>query len=246
MKNAFKVLGIIVVTAVIVFSMVSCGDDDGGGGNAVIGAKLELSGQVYTSRYNDDGGVTYVKYEGNLTISDNNGGNATITNGKLSYTIETPDNFVTWDELQSSIFSGIGYDAGHKAAGYDVKISDPSTKCFILRFYKLYKENDVYKEGKTSSTETSESVTYVYVDKDVNITGKGETVNTFPYGISLNAKTNNFSLALKEGWNAIYSKHVYTENYSSDDSDDYSVKETETISLNNPSLKWVYRDMFGR
>jgi hypothetical protein len=242
MKNVFKVLGIIAIVAVIGFSFAACGDDDGGnngggnngGGNAVIGAKLELSGQVYTMTFNSNYTVTYPEYKGSLTISDNNGGNATITNGKLSYTIETPkpNNLETLDDFQDYFF--YGYD--------NVTASDSSVKGFILNFtdYYLQKANMVRNIGNTSGTQTYEFVSYVYVDKDVTITGKGKTETDTEFGYTYTYKTNNFSLALKEGWNAVYTKSVGSSTYpAGNPSAATSETSTETISLNNPALKWV-------
>jgi hypothetical protein len=251
MKNVLKAFGIITLVAVIGFSMVSCGDDGGGdegGGNAVIGAKLELSGQVYTIATNETNyTVTFSEYKGNLTIKDNNGGTATITNGKLNYTIETPNNLKTLDTDDFSF----EYD--------NVIISDPSAKWFSLYFYEpdyeydydydsdtshsLSKTNIAVNIGKTSGTVTIEDVRYVYVDKNVTISGKGKTqtiTDTSTY------KTNNFSLALKEGWNAIHTKRVSSATYpAGNPSSSTSSTNTVTISLNNPSFKWVLDFGFG-
>jgi len=239
MKNYVKWFGIIALVVIVGFSMTACptGDnDDGGnngGGNAVIGAKLELSGQVYTMTFNQTNyTVTFPEYKGNLTLSDGNGGTATITGGKVNYTIETPNN------LLASDFDDLFY-------GYDnVTANVSNVKWFRLDFYKndantyysLRKNNTVYNLGNTSGTATFESVRYVYVDKDVTISGKGKTQNSG----TQTSKTNDFSLALKEGWNALYSKSIFSGTYpAGNPSAATSSTSTETISLNNPSLKWV-------
>jgi len=250
MKNFVKWLGIIAIVVVIGFSITACQTDDNdgggnnGGGSAVIGAKLELSGQVYTSTFNQTNySVTFPEYKGNLTIGDNNGGNATITGGKLSYTIETPNNLETLEDLQDHIF--YSYD--------NVTASDSSAKGFILDFYKydantsysLSKSNMSVNIGNTSGTATQESVSYVYVDKDVTITGKGETRTgrmdeDNPNSGTWTNKTNDFSLAMKKGWNAVYTKSVSSTTYpAGNPSAATSSTGTETISLNNPALKWV-------
>jgi hypothetical protein len=254
MKSVFKVLGVIALVAVIGFSMTACptGDnDDGGnngGGNAVIGAKLELSGQVYTMVTNQANyTITYPEYKGNLTLSDNIGGNVTITSGKLSYTIETPSNLVTWDYIQDDYF--YNYD--------NVTVSDQNVKFFSPNFnkydantsYSLSKRNMSVNIGNTSGTQTFESVMYVYVDKDVTVTGKGKTETDTEDGRTSTHKTNNFSLALKNGWNAIYTKSIYSATYpAGNPSAATSTTGTETISLSNPALKWVldiYSDDYG-
>jgi len=246
MKNFVKWFGIIALVVVVGFSMTACpAEDNDGGGNAGIGTKLELSGQVYTRTFNPiNFTVTFSKYEGNLMISDNNGGNATITNGELSYTIETPNDLYldTWNNLQDSFF--YGYD--------NVTASDSSAKGFVLQFYNhddtyysLSKENTDTKIGNTSGSQTSESVSYVYVDKDVTITGKGKSQTGSmdednPNSGTYTSKTNNFSLALKKGWNAVYTKSAVSFSYPpGNPSALTSATSTSTISLNNPALKWV-------
>ena len=114
MKNFVKWFGIIAFIAVIGFSMTACpaGDnDDGGnngGGNAVIGAKLELSGQVYTRTVNVTSyAYTFSEYKGKSTVADNNDGSVTITGGKLSYNIETPKNLETWTDLQDKLLHSV-------------------------------------------------------------------------------------------------------------------------------------------
>jgi hypothetical protein len=234
-------LGMLVMA--LVFGMMVVGCDDGstdgdgsstsgsGGGGKGIGAKLELSGKVYTMiRNNKEFTVSFPEYTGNLSIGDNNGGTATITSGRLSYTIETPNNLITCDDLQNRLF----YD-------YDnVTTSVSNASCFILEFFgsntTLEKANMVLNLGNTSTTQTIESVSYVYVDKDVTITGKGKTDNN---GVHT-SKTNNFSLALKEGWNAVYTKRVDSATHpAGNPSNPSSVTSTETITLNNPILKWI-------
>lgn len=235
MKNYVKWFGIIVLVVIVGFSMTACPTEvDDGDGNAVIGAKLELSEQVYTMETNRENyTITYPEYKRSLMINDNNGGNATITNGKLSYTIETPNSLETWDILQFLLFSE-DYD--------NVTASDPNVKGFILDFYERYyslrKLNVVYNVGATSGTSTNEYVSYVYVDKDVTITGKGKT-RTSESGTST-SKTNDFSLALKTGWNAVYKKYVSDVTYPAGSPNrPSSLTSTETISLKNPALKWI-------
>jgi hypothetical protein len=247
MNNFVKWFGIIALVVAVGFSMTACPTEDnednkGGAGNAVIGAKLELSGQVYTEESNmATFTVTYPEYKENLTISDNNGGNARITSGKLSYTIETPDELQPGD---SYILSYFFYNYDNVAAS----VSD--AKYFFLNFssgdgttsYSLRKDKVDVNLGKTSGTITFEFVDYVYVDKDVTISGKGKTTidTDTEDGSTSTSKTNNFSLALKEGWNAVYKKSVISVTYPAGDPfNATSSTSTETISLSNPALKWV-------
>jgi hypothetical protein len=71
------------------------------------------------------------------------------------------------------------------------------------------------------STYIFEFVEYVYVTDDVTITGKGITETGYV--------TKDFSLSLKTGWNAVYTKET----------EDDETGKTEQISIGNPPLKWV-------
>ncbi|WP_461256300.1 InlB B-repeat-containing protein [Treponema sp. R80B11-R83G3] len=235
MKNVFRFLGVIALVAVIGFSIVACGDGGGGGGdNPVTGGGTVYFGttltitneQVYTM--NDQGNtVTYTPYTGNLTLEPDTSdisGTATITNGKLSFSIGTPDELYAWDVFLQSFFSLYS----------NVTTTDASVKSNMHNgFY-----DDQYtlnKEKTTRVNNTSgilEHVFYIYVDKDVTVKGTGKTTSI--YGI--NMTTTNVSLALRTGWNAVYQKMTAT--YSSN-----SISETQTMSLGNPSgINWVLED----
>jgi hypothetical protein len=235
MKNTFNFWGIIALVAVIGFAMAAC--DNGGGGdgdNAFLGDKLEFSGQqVYTE--NQTGiGVSYQNFTGTLGIDDDNGGNGAITGGKLTYTIGTP----TYLNNVSDIFGDT-----------NVTISNPNVKGSWLSldidsndYYALYRGNKTTKMSGNSMSGTQEQVMYMYVDGDLTISGVGKTeteseideddgtVYTDTY------TTKNFSLALKKGWNAVYTKYTGSQTYTAT-----TVKSTITvsISLSNPNLKWI-------
>jgi hypothetical protein len=243
MRNFSKLIGIIALAAVIGFSMTACptdNDDDGGGS---IGEKLELSGQVYLYTENEvNNTITYPEYKGNLTIKDNNGGTAKITGGKLSYTIETPNSLDTCNDFLNNLFP-TGYDDNNDEIVIydDITASDTSANFFTLIFWDN-NTSTLHALGKTntvmnSSNTTSESVKYVYVDRDVTISGKGktrtetETEDGTTYTITYTYKDIN--LALKAGWNAIHSKGVFLATTT------ITGTYTTSISLNNPSLKWV-------
>jgi len=206
---------------------------------AVIEAKLELSGQVVYEYFNEANNTfTYPEYSGSLTLNDNNGGTATITGGKLSYTIGTPKNLVTWELF------------GYSFRGYDVTVSDKNVQGFILeldkedasRYYHLSKEKIVYNVGNTSGMTTLEDVMYVYVDRDVTVSGKEDTSISKKEGVNCTYTyiTKNFSLALKKGWNAVYTKTESSSIYPAGEPNNASsVTSTVTVSLNVPTLNWV-------
>ena len=245
MKNVFKVLGIIAIVAVIGFSFAACGDDDGGdggGGPSFLGDKLELSGQVYLPSYTATG-ITYQKFDGNLTLDDYFGGSGEVKNGKLSYTIGVPNP----SDLEILNFNE-DFDVHGRDYSYDsTTISNPNAKRVIFNgfdiedgstYYNLRKANDTGNINSQGYSSTYEEVIYVYVDSDVTISGKGKTItitNNDTYnGVndSSTYTTKDFSLALKTGWNAVYMKQMFTET-------NYKSTYTMAISLSNPSLKWT-------
>lgn len=230
MRNFSKLIGIIALAVAIVFSMTACttdeDDDDGGGG---IGKKLELSGQVYTVEFDEvNYKITFHEYKGDLTFSDYNGGTGGITGGKLSYTIETP-NYLSTDYFSSDITKS---DDNARFSGFKFSINDHP-------YYSLEKQNiSAINIGNTSGTYTDEYEIYVYADRDVTISSKGRESDkdgTYTY------ITNNFNLALKAGWNAIYIKEVISFTYPAGNHNNISSEtKTTSLSLNNPSsLKWV-------
>jgi hypothetical protein len=222
------------------------------GGSAFLGTKLVFSGeQVYTYKETNNT-VTYPEYKGNLTLEDNNGGTVTITGGKFSYTIGTPVSledigllFGYYDEEEDSFDDG-GATVSNKDAKYFqlyefVKYDDNTGTS-----YYLSKENNSINRGDTSYTQTYEMVRYLYVDRDVTVSRKGETINNSGSNDDGTAytstmKSNDISLALKTGWNVLHYKMVLSYTYPSGGNiDNYTnATLTQTISLNNPSFKWV-------
>jgi len=199
MKNTPKLTGITAFLAVIALTMTALsvtgcptGDDIDGiyginnGGNVYLREELVFSGQQV---YQKSGSQQYTE---DITLNDNNGGKVEIKGGKFNYTIGTPGNL----EAPSKVF----YNYNNIFA--TVSVSDPTARVFLLKF-----ENDLNKGN--SSNVTVERVVYVYADKDVTLSGTGETKtyteddpNNF-YGIPYIEKTNGYWLALKKGWNAL-------------------------------------------
>jgi hypothetical protein len=231
-KRITSLFGIIALATVIGFLTVTC-DDGGGdkGGPTSFGDTLKLSGQVYLEKYIEYS-ITYQKFDGNLTLDAYYGGSGEVKNGKLSYTIGIPTDLETLD-VKQDLF-GYNYD--------DVNASKQNVKGVVFDGFDLNHPYDsLYKSNATGSgnskgfSQTSESVYYVYVDNDVTISGKGKTSNYTGHGVSYSETTKDFSLALKTGWNAIYTKSTISANSSVQ-------TYTDAISLGNPSLKWVLRE----
>jgi len=245
MKNFTKLFGIITLAAVIGFFTAACGDggdggDSGGGGSSFLGDTLELSGQVYLQEYTETS-ITYQSFDNDLTIPNLYGGSGKIKNGKLSYTIGIPTNLEILD-----VNKDFGYGDDN-----DVTISNQNVRGLFFEgfdlndstYYYLHKSNVIGSSNSKGYSRTGEYVNYVYVDRDVTISGKGKT-RTDDYtadGVNYSSSytTKNFSLALKAGWNAVYMKQTDSATITETS---YKSTFTMTVSLGNPSLKWILHD----
>ncbi|MCL2180988.1 MAG: hypothetical protein FWB83_07660 [Treponema sp.] len=257
MKDKKRILGIIAIAAMIGFAFVSCdegGSDSGGsnnggngnGGGSVSGMEtLNLSGQVYLEDF--DGVInTYTSYTGSdLEIDDSlyAGGSGSIINGNLNYSVEVPRNLKAMgQEFFETLFNG-----------YTIAVSRQDVEGYII--LHLFAGNGVwlqkiYRTGYISGNSfdsSYERVDYIYVDKDVTITGTGGTVNKSETEneVVYNETyiSNSFSIMLKTGWNAVYEKSIQTGTFegSIENLTSVTAVETTTISLGNPSLRWVLR-----
>ena len=222
MKSLIKNMSIIAFIVIIEFSFISCGDDgnggnEGGGGNSgtvYFGQTLNLTGQVWT--YNVDNN-TWAKYTGNRVVQSEFGGSGAITNGQLNFTVGIPSPL-------ESITSFIG------DAYTNFNISNLDAECAVLSYLiteppgyigKGWVENEGYLEAY-----------YLYVDRDVTITGKGikNYVNDGIYSYT----TTDINLSFKAGWN------VTCQNYNRDNNElimSASIK-------NPPNLRWTLDEYY--
>ncbi|MCL2608934.1 MAG: hypothetical protein FWD94_03400 [Treponema sp.] len=236
-KRRFPILP-AVTTAALVLVLAGCptGDDGknngggggGGGGSSLIsgeiGATLAFTDvQVYT--LDESGAIpAYPVYTGTTTFTTKtpSDGTATLTDGKLTLNFGTP----VAGDLTTTAFSTFLSDYNSVAvAPVDAKavFLELSTATADLR-----KMNSELTIGGTSFTLKTEHVDYVYVNKDVTVTGNGKT--NVADGSTL--VTKNFTLALKEGWNAIYRVDQGTG--------EEDIVLDETMSVNDSTgLKWV-------
>ena len=245
-----KVFGIIALIAVIGFLATACPEDDNGGGPTFLGDKLELSGQVYLAKWNDDyTSLSYQDFSGNLAIDDNYGGSGEIKNGKLSYSIGVPTNLQTLDFTDEYNYDGESYN--------NFSVSKSNVKGLIIwlsvdsnDYYGVYKGNTAYNVQTSSSSRTIESVNYVYVEEDVTVSGSGKTdtgSDTYD-GVSETWKstTGNLNLAFKKGWNAVYGKTEISQTFTGtlDNPTSINGTYTNTLSLSNPSLRWLLGETY--
>ena len=253
-KMENKKFGLGILTMVLVFGMttVGCGDggggdsNGGGGGSAFLGETLNLSGQVWRVLYNYDN-LIYEEFTENSSINagfwsfyDDHeayidiGGSGSITNGQLSFSIDTP----TETESIQSFFS---YFSQYFS---NFSISPSATRSAPLFFNvdkgsldKTYIDNNI-----------EEYVLYIYVDRDVTITGGAKTTtiecdciehddycyceeNNGSCDCAYPLMTRNLSINLKTGWNVITRKTELNKSTQT---------ETFTLSTGDSSrTKWA-------
>jgi len=192
MKKALKLLAVAALAAVIGLSTAGCpppGPDDGEAGS--LGDTLTINAQVYTWDNNGfspfTSTVPNLNYNGVTFLTELIDGTAsvTLTDGKLNVTLGTPkDSALSSPETIMTIPEG-------------VTVSPSGAKVFpISRFTTSADWN-----GGTVVQQRSAngSVTYVYCDKDVNVTGK------FSSTYNGQTRTVDYALYLKAGWNSFFS-----------------------------------------
>ena len=91
----------------------------------------------------------------------------------------------------------------------------------------------------TTVTGKGDMVEYIYVDRDVTVKGTSKTHEVNVDGIPITKTTTNFNLTLKEGWNAVRMVVSVTAIVNTT-TGKITGTGKETITLANPSLKWVY------
>jgi len=243
--NAGFALRIITLAALLGFTMAACPNYNGDTGNpdgrsAFFGDGLVISGeQVYKADFDfETCTLTYAPYTGpDLTLPGGTiiGGIinpcAEIKNGKLSVTLETPGYLYKWDDLRHFI---INYHS-------DIIVSDDTVKGNIFMWFSYYdaatdthydllpKTDKEIEIDSASGMLTTEYLLYIYVDKDITVSGTGKTTtyydNDYPYTV----KDDDFALALKAGWNAVLTKYV-----------NFNMAEIKTLSPSDSSrLRWV-------
>jgi succinate dehydrogenase flavin-adding protein (antitoxin of CptAB toxin-antitoxin module) len=232
MKNLSGFLGIVALVAAIGFGAASCGNGNGEDDNnpaAVPANKLELTGDVYLGNWDDERtSVTYTPFTDDLTIYGvNQTEEGEITKGKLKYSVGVPRQLVEIDVLLER-FSENHFE-NVKSSITNAKFSSFSMLTSELNYKSLLKENFTVSESES----VYEMTAYVYVDKDVTVSGNGAVYDNSDTGEDV-ITTEDFSLALKTGWNAVYHKEV------SGGGDPKT--RTRSLSLGGPALKWVLWD----
>jgi len=178
--------GTITISGTIITITITHMFNSGGGngGDGFIGGTLNLSGQVWT--WDDDGDI--VQFTGNrATVISYPGGSGSITNGQLSFSIGTP----ALENMQQLL----GGEMGELFNNFS--LSPSGARGTIITMLMMPGGESLGNVVGTSNS--SESVIYFYVDRDVRMTGTGRTI-TFGGETVI---TRNLNLNLQAGWNAI-------------------------------------------
>jgi len=220
MKNKLKFLGIITLTAVVGFFLLACGDEDDGTTSGPLGPTLNFSKRVYTANYTEDDifgtKPVYSEYNGPILSFDAEGtsNKATVSAaGVLNFTMGTPNADVLLDisdlieEISDEMFTNINFsDSTIKAFaldGFRTQIGSYDYSLSRNLISGSVKENADKIYSVTLSI--SEAI-YVYVNKDVTLTGTGKTITGKDaqdvFGMDKVTSTN-LNILLKKGWNII-------------------------------------------
>ena len=174
-------------TLILVIVLILAGCDNGTTSGDVqpesgyFGDTLIISGQVY----NENGTL----YKGNHTsVTSGAGGSGIIENGMLTFSISTPNSLKSI-ALEFSAGSEYGYCYN------GITFSQNSAQ--VASLVQLYCDG---RQMQRKNNDTNKNVDYLYVDRDVTVTGTGKTITEGGSTITF----KNLELKLKKGWNAIY------------------------------------------
>jgi len=210
MKTTKKIVVGILALA-LVFAFIGCGGDDGDGGGS--GPNFSISGlQVYQMN-----GILITEYSGNLEVKSNVGGSGSITEGKITFSVGTPDTLIP---LESVMTSG---DIGEIFSYFEF---DPNgTRGAVLSL--TTSAGDLTKANMSlGGSLTVDMVYYAYVDRACSITGEGRTASMRGYTVTY-PDTN---LNLKTGWNSIAVKVVTTNILSKTGTANFSVGDPSSCN----------------
>jgi len=238
----------LVVTITALFAFSACptdgsGDPGGNYSNDTITVEngvstLKLSGQVYTWSFNQNGNITYAPYTGSKDIPASYGGFGEITRGMFNYSIGVPENLEPFSETENEINIVGPYYIPDLTEPYwdNFQIQPANVNFYFLNsFYGddtyPYSNWELFKMNLHMSDNRGqvEMVTYVYVDGNVTVSGKGKSITLIDVG---HLTTTDLNLALKTGWNALYQKYFTTT------PDIYGIA-TSSVSLGNPNFRWL-------
>jgi hypothetical protein len=224
---------------------------------AVIGQQnraLELSGFVFEK----DGGnaISYSLFTRSLTVTRLSG-SGRAEGGRLSMTIsQTPSKLYPFNET-NWLFNTPGFllNPSGQASFFGIdmygnKLLDRVVLYNVLNFsesnveYESFSSLDAGGNSElvresftgTMTNLTHEMVEYIYVTRDITITGSGKTTSlTDKNGRISNITTDNINLKLTRGWNTVYTKTNRTQSQSN------GINMTIEMSVKDPAnVGWLF------
>ena len=241
-------IGFAVIVMAAIFTLTGCPTDaDDDNDNKVpsgsLGEILTITGaQVYTSSLSATG-VTYTPITGDKTVTVyyynfmtpqavtlNAPDKAEIKAGKLTVSIAAvPTGLGSLSDMTGE------YGLGRDYSSVSVTPNDAQSASLVLMAGNdsLSKSEGTISQAGATYNFSRQGVVYIYVDKPVTITGKGKTVSDSEDNESYTTTTQDITLNLTTGWNAICTNTNGTKTES-------STTETSTMSVGNPDIKWIY------
>ena len=230
MKKSIKTLGIITVSVLMAFSVLSCEDNPSYTGITHYGNNaLSINGQqVYTRNYSATKlSEMYDKFSGDYAISvlvegGKEVSTGTIRNGILDFTVAElhESEELDWDDLK------IFFKIVEEGEGWEnVTIDKSGIKGSLIELKTKTGDKALMREGM-SGTDTSlsaEWVFFIYVNADCKITGDYWVDEVVDYTF------NAFELNLYAGWNTICFTQIFTT----------FGRSAFYMAVKNPDLKWV-------
>ena len=233
-------LAVILATALFA-GLTSCGNKNSGCGSGFIGLDLNLRGQVHTLDMDmmmmvvflgGDTSRIFPEFNGTMGVSSNFDTSGTITGGQLTIDIGRPAQNDWFPLIYLTEEMGDVYD-NFKISPEDaqgaVLILEPNSNTYDI----LARANIAVsmRNNNTRIDATLDTVQYIYVDRDVTITGSGLSESEDGFTLTI----RNLNLQLKEGWNAIHGSFSGSVDMISERG-----SATLHIRTGNPaSLKWV-------
>ena len=222
MKRFSKILGIIVAAGLL-FSITACENNDNDPGlsaGATLGNTLRLFGQVQEPIFSMT--VSFSKFNGSLDINFPSGGSGDIKGGILELQIGTPP---------AGDLSPISTFLYKFSQHNNVTASNNSARGFIIETLTTIDGRYFLHRGNFTRNR-SDIVMFVYVDGNVTITGTGRREQFTEGNETYINISNNFSLQLTTGWNAILERREWSGSRN-------TYTNTVSVSVSNPNLRWV-------
>jgi hypothetical protein len=223
------------------------------------GETLELSGQIYTTNIGNN--ISYSPFNGSMAITvsiwTGISGTGKVEGGKLSMTISAPpsklnpfteNRFYTPAFLSDpdGTYTMVGSGGGFGPTPFDSValyngLNFSAAGVEYASFSSLEADGGEIARENFSGTAVNlinEEVEYIYVNKDVTITGRGKTtalISNYDSSKTLQITTSGISLTLKKGWNAVYTKTSRSFSRSG------NISLTIEMSVGDPAqMKWLF------